>query len=86
MAIVALSRIGAALNVGCRKRASRSSLATLRSTGTTPSRKQAVRKVSGDVGLALAAVEVAAGRLDRQRQRATKLAKPLPFQAGQSLP
>ena len=39
-AMVARLRIGAALKVGCRYRARRSSLAILRSTGTTPSRNR----------------------------------------------
>ena len=45
-----------------------------------PLADQAVRQVAGDVGLGLAPVEVAAGRLDGQGQRPAQLAKPLPLQ------
>ncbi len=47
---------------------------------------QSVCQVAGHIGLALAAVEVAAGGLDGQGQRTAQLAEPLPLERGETSP
>ena len=48
--------------------------------------EQAVGKVSGNVRLTFAAIEVATGRLNGQCERSPELSQPLTFQAGKPLP